>query len=101
MNFAVIGAMLNSALYLSAVFIAGLTINNEVAWKLSIAAMGFTYLSYLLYMRDLSPEARDRRLRQWASGPDAKPSPFPSHATRIVVITSILLGSSAGIALLF
>lgn len=41
------GALLNSALYLVSVMIAGLFTQSFWATKCAIAAMGLTYLSYL------------------------------------------------------
>lgn len=41
------GVLINSALYLNGVFVAGLVEGNLWAWKLALAAFGVTYLSYL------------------------------------------------------
>lgn len=46
-KFVAIGVYLNSALYFSGIFIAGLLTNNELVWKLALAGVGFTYLLYV------------------------------------------------------
>lgn len=76
----VVGAIVNSAIYLVAVFYAGLTYGHPYAWKFAIAAMGVTYLSYLVQI----------------PGREAAPT-----IAAILVVASILLGAAAGIALLF
>lgn len=43
-----VGILLNSALYLSGCFIAGLVTGNPVAWRLALAAMGIVYICYCL-----------------------------------------------------
>lgn len=43
----VFGALLNSALYLSAAFMAGLVTQHGIAWKLALATIGLTYLSHV------------------------------------------------------
>jgi hypothetical protein len=69
------GVMLNSALYLEACFMAGLFLSNPVAWRLAIAAMGVTYLSYS--------------------------TQFVEHwSRRYLLIASIVLGAAAGLSLL-
>lgn len=69
------GAMLNSALYLEACFMAGLFLGNPVAWRLAIAAMGVTYLSYC--------------------------AAFIEHRSRYYLLpASIVLGALAGLSLL-
>ena len=42
------GILINSALYLVAVFYAGLWTQNPWAWKGAIATLGVTYLSYFV-----------------------------------------------------
>ena len=74
----IIGVLLNSALYLVCCFVAGLVVRNGWAWRLAIAAMGMTYLCYLV---------------QLAGAPHGR--------TVILAGYSILLGAAAGIALLF
>lgn len=78
----IVGALLNSALYLSAVFIAGMLTANGLAWKLAVAAMGVTYLSFLLQM---SSDAVAGQAGKLEAG---------------VTLFSILLGIAAGVALL-
>lgn len=46
-KFLAIGVYLNSALYFSGAFIAGILTHNEVVWKLALAGVGFTYLLYV------------------------------------------------------
>jgi len=48
MNVFAVGVMVNSALYLIAVFVAGILTAHVGAWRLAIVAFGITYLSYLL-----------------------------------------------------
>lgn len=43
-----IGAIVNSALYLAAVFVAALVVGARASEFLSIAGFGATYLSYIL-----------------------------------------------------
>jgi len=76
--------MLNSALYLSAVFIASIVENNVIAMKTAVAAFGFTYLGYLAATRI-----------RWDSGWSAW-----VIISNIVVAMSIALGVAAGLALL-
>lgn len=45
-----VGIIVNSALYLGAVFVAALVAHNLRAEYLAIAAMGATYVSYFLQM---------------------------------------------------
>lgn len=42
------GVLLNSAIYLVSVFVAGLILRNGVAWKLALVAMGGTFLLYMV-----------------------------------------------------
>jgi hypothetical protein len=42
------GALLNSALYLTGCFVAGLVVGNPIAWKLSLVAAGLVFLAYSL-----------------------------------------------------
>lgn len=79
MNHAIVGAMLNSALYLTAVFVAGLTTGNRHAALFAIAALGVTYLSYLAQLFTLWPRFLT--------------------ADRLVFV-SIALGGAAGLSLL-
>ena len=83
MNLPVIGAMINSALYLVAVFIAAFIMGKDLAWKLDVAACGITYLSYVMMA---AGQVRE------------KPAMMLANA---LVWLSIALGAAAGIALLF
>ena len=42
----VAGALLNSAIYLLCVFVAGIVTAHPFAWKEALVAMGITYLSH-------------------------------------------------------
>ena len=48
MDYRYAGALLNSAIYLVGCFIAGLYTAHPWSWKLALAAMGVTYLSYIV-----------------------------------------------------
>ncbi|HXI78302.1 MAG TPA: hypothetical protein VNH21_14260 [Steroidobacteraceae bacterium] len=80
-SFMAIGALLNSALYLSGCLIAGLVVGNGFAWRLALAAMGMTYVSYLAQFVLTAPE--------------------PSNLASGLVWFSIILGAVAGTSLLF
>lgn len=71
------GLIVNSALYLAAVFVAGLLTQNAWAWQAAIGTMGVTYLSYAAHLVE-----RPRAARSLAS-------------------LSILTGVVAGLRLLF
>lgn len=43
----IVAALVNGAMYLTAVFVAGLVTQNSLAWKLAIVAMGFAFLGYV------------------------------------------------------
>lgn len=73
----IIGLIMNSALYLGAVFVAALVDHNALAEHLALAAMGATYLSY--FVQTITPS------RAGAIGS---------------VGLSVLLGAAAGVALL-
>jgi uncharacterized protein (DUF486 family) len=47
MPYIAIGILLNSALYLTAVFVAGIAMANRGAVLFAIASFGVTYLSYM------------------------------------------------------
>lgn len=79
MLFGIIGTMVNSALYLLCVFVAGLVTGHVWAWKFAVAAMGVTYLSHFLAS---------------AGGEYMKRAPY-------FVVASIALGAAAGLLLLF
>ena len=42
-----VGVLLNSSLYLTGVFIAGLYTGNSLAWKMALVSFGVAYASYL------------------------------------------------------
>ena len=46
--FLVVGLMLNSALYLSGVFVAGIASHRPWAWRVALLACGFSYVSYYI-----------------------------------------------------
>lgn len=71
-----LGAMANSALYFGAVFVAGLVAHNLKAEYLDIAAIGVTYLSYML--------------QAFAT----------TRLCQAVVGLSVAMGAAAGVALL-
>lgn len=77
-----VGALLHSALYLGGCFLAGAVAHNGAAWRLALAAMGVTYLGYLLQIM------AERSTR------------FDGLITPMVGLSN-LLGFAAGIALLF
>lgn len=89
------GIQINSALYLAGAFVAGLVVDNPLAWKLALAAIGVTYLSYLAQMPRMQPRPEYR----------FDPTPEAIYPPRIVgivlVVASIALGAAAGIALVF
>jgi hypothetical protein len=78
-----IGVLLNSALYLGGCMIAGLVIRNGAAWKLALAALGITYLSYVCHF---SSTSLGDALHSWG--------------IRLVFL-SVALGVVSGLALLF
>jgi hypothetical protein len=94
---AVAGALLNSALYLVAVFAAGMATRNPAAWMLAIAAMGVTYLSHLAAIPRLA-----YRLVAHAETALVNVTPrWQCAAQLLLTLASILLGAAAGVALLF
>lgn len=70
--------LLNSALYLAAVIAAGLVTAHTAAWRLGIFAVGLTYLCYL-----------------------AQTMANYEHVARLLVVLSVVVGTAAGLALLF
>jgi hypothetical protein len=48
------GALLNSALFLMGVFVAGLVTAHPLAWKLALAAMAVTFLSHLVQLGEMN-----------------------------------------------
>jgi hypothetical protein len=79
------GVLLNSALYLAAVFVAGVVDGNHLARNLAIAAMGATYLCYIANLYSLN-DPRPRRVMSWP--------------LVLALSASIAFGASAGFALL-
>lgn len=69
------GLIANSALYLSAVIACGLIVHNPWAWRLGVAAVGVTYLSYTAHL-------------------------IAARFAFSLVILSIALGALAGLSLL-
>lgn len=78
---AFIGALLNSALYLTAVFAAGLILGKPQAWQGALVAIGAAYLSHALAFVTV--------YRPWVQ-------PVQWGA----VIVSVVVGVAAGIALI-
>lgn len=78
MNLVLIAGIINSALYLTSVFIAGIVTNNPTAWRLAIATYGICYLAALVQVT------------------------VPTYRTTaiILVILSIAFGAAAGVSLL-
>ena len=72
------GILINSALYLAAVFYAGMWMQNPWAWKGAIATLGVTYLSY--FVQGAWPQRRSIAV--------------------VLVGLSIVLGAASGLALL-
>lgn len=79
LNAITLGGLINSALYFAAVFVAAIVEGNWLASRLVIAAIGVTFLAYML---------------QIARGADDK-------IAGGVGLASILLGVAAGVPLLF
>lgn len=73
-----ISGILNSALYLTAVFVAGLVTGNKLAWLLAIATMGVIYLAVLWQMV----------------------RPNDGIGASMLVAFSVVLGATAGMALI-
>lgn len=73
-----IGGILNSALYLAAVFIVGIVEHRWLATRGAVAAFGVTYLSYFVALG-------------WPDAP---------RAQAVIVWTSIALGAMSGLSLL-
>lgn len=77
-RFLAIGIYVNSALFLSGVFVAGLVTGRETAWKLALVAAGLTYVSYLVQVAEIERAAQI-----------------------VVVLASIIAAVAAGLALFF
>ena len=86
MNPAIIGALINSALYLVCVFVAGLVTGHSWAWKLAIVSLGVTFL---IYATELSTPTSVEKAH--------------TRANLLIGMIPIswLLGAAAGILLLF
>lgn len=82
--YVLVGLIVNSALYLGAVFVAGLMLEKPLAWQGAIIAMGMTYVSYFVQIMP----------------PGAPVSPALRAGQVLFVACSILAGIAAGIALL-
>lgn len=91
------GAMLNSALYLAAVFVAGTMTHNRLAWTFAIAALGFTYLSYLAAI----PRLRSDPRYEFDPMPKIVTPRWQREMQPLLTTVSIACGAVAGIALLF
>lgn len=52
-NFIIIGLLLNSALVLAGIFIAGLATDTALAWKMAIVSAGLIYFLYLFQVMEL------------------------------------------------
>jgi hypothetical protein len=91
------GALLNSALYLVAVFAAGMATRNPAAWMLAIAAMGVTYLSHLAAIPRLAHRVV---VRSETAVINVTPR-WQVAAQTLLTLASILLAAAAGVALLF
>lgn len=76
--FLLVGLLLNSALYLTGVFVAGMMTHDGAAWKLALVAAGVSYLSYSMQI--------------YGAG---------RNACATVVVISVLAGAAAGLLLLF
>jgi hypothetical protein len=86
MNPAIIGALINSALYLVCVFVAGLVTGHPWAWRLAIASIG---VSFLVCVVELSPiTTASKELTR-------------ANMLNALIPISWLLGIAAGILLLF
>ena len=75
----VAGALVNSAIYLLCVFVAGIVTGHPMAWKQALAAMGITYASHVA---------------QLIPG-------FSRDVSIGLVLASIVVGMVAGLNLLF
>ncbi len=73
----VIGLYINSALYLSGCFVAGLVTHSKPAWCCALAAAGLSYLGYYAQLMRLS-----------------------SVSSGAIVVFSVAFGLAAGLALL-
>ncbi len=87
MTFVYVGVLLNSALYLTGCFTAGLLVQNPFAWRLALAAAGVTYLGYVA--QNIVEGCRFGLVTEaW------------NRAVKALVIVSMVLGAAAGLVLL-
>jgi hypothetical protein len=77
-RFVLVSMIVNSALYLAGVFIAGLVTAHPGAWRLALVTAGLCYLSALL--QATAPEAR--------------------FTASTMAVLSVIIGGMAGAALL-
>lgn len=78
----VIGLYINSALYLTGTFVAGIVTQHPWAWRASLASAGVSYIAYALQL----------------------PSPGKPETpglNLLAVLLSVALGLAAGLILLF
>lgn len=88
MHPAIVGALINSALYLLCVFVAGLVTGHPLAWKAAVTAMGLAYLGYVTALLAAgSAKALAAQVR-WLAVSNA------------IVSASMSIGALAGILLL-
>lgn len=52
-DYMIIGLLLNSALVLTGIFVAGLVTNTRLAWELAIVSAGLVYFLYLFQLLGL------------------------------------------------
>ena len=64
----VAGALLNSALYLLCVFVAGMVSAHPMAWKLAIATMGLTFFCNVAGIADKKSIALYLMVLSWVIG---------------------------------
>jgi hypothetical protein len=81
-NFA--GALVNGALYLVGVFVAGLVTAHPTASKLALAALGVTYIAHVIQFTAFQTSSEEMR-----------------DTGNMVAWASVALGVAAGVLLLF
>jgi len=84
MNWNYLAIIVNSALYLTTVFIAGMVTGHDLAWKLAVATFGLCYLT---------PAISD-------AVKGAESVVLQSAISSFFFLSSVALGAAAGIALL-
>lgn len=90
-----VGVLLNAALYLVAVFTAGLITQNPIAWKAATAAMGFASLGYIAQYHQFSALYYEKGMAALSLA-----SIMPGVVAGFAWLASIVLGVVAGFALL-